>query len=467
MNGDGSRVEERAAAGEPGPMSASDRFRAHMRKANALVAERQLAEAEAEIVTALDAVPDDLRALKLLALVRFRLGRLAEAGAAYELVTRAAPDDAAARLNLGLIALKLENFGEAARELAAVVELRPDDRRAHGYLAYALAREGRKAEAARAFRRAGQPDVAAQLEAQLAGRVESPPALATPATPSLLAGSARGEVTEEISSSTSAELATAAAAATDGAEALAGAGVALASFVLERMITPEAVAAAAAPGARHLGDSVLRVPIDGEGMVSAAALVAASGGLILAAAHRRRRGRETAETLSCGGVVFFRCRGQGELWVGPGQAGGRLEVLELEDDVLFLRESLVRGFAGPLVWDSGAVPRTQIEVMHFHGSGRLLLDWGGANVLAVRLTQPQRLVVPEGRLLGWLGGIVAHAAPGTETGMPAGGTLVACEGEGVLLIARHGQPIESVHQRAQSGDNGAGSPHPGHAVLHR
>ena len=104
-------------------------FRAHMRRANSLVAERRLADAEQEIVRALAGDPDDLQALKLLALVRFRLGRLEEAGEAYRRVTTAAPADAAARMNLGLIALKLERFEEAVAELETALRLRPDDQR--------------------------------------------------------------------------------------------------------------------------------------------------------------------------------------------------------------------------------------------------------------------------------------------------------------------------------------------------
>ncbi len=91
---------------------------ARMRRAGQLVSERRLAEAEVEILEALGEAPDDLRAHKLLALVRFRLGRLVDARASYQKVVEAAPEDAAARLNLGLIALKLERFEEATDELA-------------------------------------------------------------------------------------------------------------------------------------------------------------------------------------------------------------------------------------------------------------------------------------------------------------------------------------------------------------
>ena len=66
-------------------------FRSRLRRAGALVGERRLPEAEAEIVEALGLEPDDLGALKLLALVRFRLGRLAEARELYRPLRRSLP----------------------------------------------------------------------------------------------------------------------------------------------------------------------------------------------------------------------------------------------------------------------------------------------------------------------------------------------------------------------------------------
>ena len=75
-----------------------------------------------------------------------------------------APEDPAVRLNLGLIALKLESFAEAAQELEAAVRSQPDDRRAWSYLGYAYARSASPAQAASAFRRAGQHELAAEME---------------------------------------------------------------------------------------------------------------------------------------------------------------------------------------------------------------------------------------------------------------------------------------------------------------
>src|SRR6185369_16864711 len=92
-------------------------FARHLRRAGELIGAQRLPEGELEILKALALSPRDLRALKLLALVRFKLGRLAEAREVYRTAHEVAPEDAAVRLNLGLIALKLDWFEEAISEL--------------------------------------------------------------------------------------------------------------------------------------------------------------------------------------------------------------------------------------------------------------------------------------------------------------------------------------------------------------
>ena len=135
-----------------------------LRRTSELIAAGRLPEAEATLLAAKKNTARDLRVLKLLALVRFKLGRLAEAREAYREAADVAPDDATVRLNLGLVALKLELFAEAASELETTVRLVPDDRRAWSYLGYAYAKSGARTQAATAFRRAGQHELAAEME---------------------------------------------------------------------------------------------------------------------------------------------------------------------------------------------------------------------------------------------------------------------------------------------------------------
>jgi tetratricopeptide (TPR) repeat protein len=409
-------------------------FRAHMRRANSLVAERRLADAEQEIAKALEGDSDDLQALKLLALVRFRLGRLEEAGEAYRKVTAAAPGDAAARMNLGLIALKLERFEEAAAELETALRLRPDDQRAQSYLSYALGRLAPESP---------EPEpVAAPAVSARAGKSEwsNRPELDIPA---VTVGSAVRPSTPTPVDPRST----------------------LTSFALERLLVAEDLASSGADASSPwAAPQILRLPVSGEAIAHAGSLLSAAGQLAVTPARGRRRGRETDALLSSEGQPFYRCRGQGELWLVPPRRGATLSILQLEEDVLFLRRELVAAFTGDLVWDTGSVPCTRLAVLHFHGNGSLVVDWRGADVVALRLSEGQPMLVAEGRILGWIGRLVAQADPGVPV---VGSALVACEGEGVLLIARHGQAGEPVHQRTEPGDDGSGPSDPLRPAVHR
>ena len=434
-----------------------------MRRAGALVAERRLPEAEAEIIQALSAVPGDLRALKLLALVRFRLGRFAEAREAYRAVAHASPDDAAARLNLGLIALKLEWFAEAVEELAGGGAVAA--RRSQGAELSRLRprARGRSEEAAQAFRRAGQPELAAELE----GRgVAPPPDEARLARAELSKretirefGHVRTEVTQVELVAAPAPAARLADAGTE--RAAQSASLSLSSFVLGRLLTPDEPSA----GSEWVADGVYRFPVAGEAHVSVEAVLAAEGGLALERARRRQRGRVGDERLGAQGPRFYRCDGSGELWLTTPRPGGGVMALNLEEDVLYLREELVLAFSGELVWESGCVPRTRMPLLHFRGSGRVLIGWRTSEPVAVRVTEPRRVTVAQQRLCGWIGRVVVHglSTPSEEPD----GALVACEGEGVLLIARHGQAVEPVHQRAELSDDGTRAPDPRGAAPDR
>ncbi|MES1205719.1 MAG: hypothetical protein ABUS79_07250, partial [Pseudomonadota bacterium] len=90
----------------PTQAHADGRLLDHLGSAADLVGSRRFREAEVEILRGLSIAPADVRALKLLGLVRFKLGRLDEARAVCLEIAAALPRDAGIRLNLGLIALK-------------------------------------------------------------------------------------------------------------------------------------------------------------------------------------------------------------------------------------------------------------------------------------------------------------------------------------------------------------------------
>jgi uncharacterized protein (AIM24 family) len=390
------------AAPDPAPAEPREQdFTRHLRRAGELIGAQRLPEGELEILKALALSPRDLRALKLLALVRFKLGRLAEAREVYRTAHEVAPEDAAVRLNLGLIALKLDWFEEAVSELESATRLGPEDQRAWSYLGYAYARTGAKARAAAAFRKAGQEEVAVEIER------------AAPATG--LAASLAPEPVRprEAPVANPAEIATLQASAT--------------GFAVSHLFSEGA-------GATRVHDGVLHLSVIGETHVRHSALLAAAGEVRVEEARRRRRGRVTDELLGSLDDLFVRCLGEGELWLTLPPKGRGLVALTLDQDVLYLREERVVAFDGDVVWESGRVPWDGLPLLQFRGSGRVVADAGPTDVVALRVSEGRSMTVARARLLGWLGRVVVQTRrePGGDNPLPH----VTCEGEGVLLLSK-------------------------------
>ncbi len=376
------------------PADVSTALGSRLERAGAFYQERRLPEAERELEAAVELAPDDPRAYRLLARVRLRQGRAGDARDAYAKLAQRLPDDAQARFDLGLAALKIEDFAQAAAELEAALRLRPEDARAEPYLAYAWARLGRTSAAIAAFERAGASELAA---ATLAGATTS----------------------REV------PIATLAADRLMGGSPLAGSPLA----------SPKSPAEAGVE--RDLFRFVIEA--DSEAHVVPSALVTTTGDVTLSHAVRRRPGR-IAEPNDTSQVRFMRCHGQGEVWVGARRAGTRPFGLGIEEDVVFLREARVLGWAGALTWEVGTLPGSGAALLHLSGRGRVLVDWAATDIIAVRVSPAQKTKLIDGRLLGWLGQLVftQDDTSGAAASSGGSGTVIACEGEGVLLIARHG-----------------------------
>ena len=419
----------------PSPIAAASEEQvllAQLRHVSELITAQQLAEAEAELERAQKTSPRDLRVLKLLALVRFKLGHLAEARQVYREACEVAPEDPTVRLNLGLIALKLESFSEAAVELESAVRLQPDDRRAWSYLGYAYARSSSPTQAATAFRRAGQHELAAEMEraASLAAPadsavVEGPTVAESGRIPSTLA---TPRPAPRLEATPMPEL------ARDDAALSPSQMTSLASFTTARLLTlavgPEPV--------ESLGKGVLRFSAGSETHVRQSCLLLALGGQRLSLARRRERGHLSSETLAGKNDGFFRVDGGGDLLLCSGDSTRGLIALALDRDVLYLDEARVAAWGDEVVWESGTVPGGNKLMLQFRGSGRVVLVANADEIVSVRLGEGERTAVPTARLVGWLGRIVVQG----QLGGVAGGGLaglhhVTCEGEGVLLLARH------------------------------
>jgi uncharacterized protein (AIM24 family) len=435
------------AAPPSGTESDPDRFVGYLATAGELIAGGRFGEAEAEVLRSLTGLPTDLRALNLLALVRIKLGRLDEARATYREISAAAPQDATARRNLGLVALKLDHIDEAIPELEAAARLAPGDQHAWSYLGYAYAKKGDTVPAAAAFRRAGQDALAAELEhAATMRRPASGPKLASlqssgvssagtppPASvpslimraPSLVAPEPP-PVPEPLAPAPVPPAPVAAVVASVGepepdapAELVP---VPLLAYVLSRLgvgVAPPAPAGEA-----------LRLSVTDDVYVREGVALAAAG-VRFEPAFRRAQGRSHAEPLATDGAPFFRLVGPGDVWVA-GRAG-HWQALCLEDDILYVREDRVLAFDGGVSWEAGAVPGDGLRMLQFRGHGCVVLRLDAPPV-AVKVTEDRPALVARAHLLGWVGRLVTHRARSSSP------FQLACQGEGVMLFDRVGDP---------------------------
>jgi uncharacterized protein (AIM24 family) len=419
-------------------------------RAGALVGAKQYVEAEAELLRALAGAPDDLRALNLLALVRFKLGRLEDAQATYGDIAKAAPDDAGAHRNLGLIALKLGRSAQARPALETAVRLAPADGRAWSYLGYVYAKQGETSAAAAAFRKAGQEPLALEVEQAAARRQEemelaakaaaaangrerdteddrgaAAVALAPPLPPLTPRGPLRPERVQK-------EAQVEADAPPASVDAIP---VPLLSFVLSRL--GQAPTPPSPTGALHLR-------VADEVHVRADAVLAGTGDILWRPAVRRAQGRLTGEPLGGGTAPgapgappvarapFFRLTGAGEVWVAG--AGTHWLPVALADDVLYVREDRVLAFEGSLSWEAGSVRGTELRMLQFRGRGTVALELDEAPV-AIKVTDERPTLLAGARLVGWVGRLVPNGAqPDPGAGPFPLPFQLSCQGEGVVLL---------------------------------
>jgi tetratricopeptide (TPR) repeat protein len=418
----------------------------HLTSAGELVASKKFGEAEGELLRALSAAPSDPKALTLLALVRFKLGRLEDAHATYREIAGLSPQDAGARRNMGLLSLKLGRVEEAVPDLEMAVRIAPGDTRAWSYLGYAYVKKGEVVQAAAAFRRAGQEVLANELDE--AATVQRPPtpflaggapgggpvALAPPLPP--MPGAAaenRGRVVRRPADPVEARLEAPAHAvravareSVEPPQPREVESVPLLSFVLARL--GQAPVPVIPPGA-------LRLAIGDEAHARADAILAGTGPLKWEQGVRRAQGRVSGEPLGRqGGAPYFRFTGGGEIWIAG--AAGRWLPLRLADDVLYVREDRVLAFEGALTWEAGEVPSTGLRMLQFRGRGAVALELP-ADAIAIKVTEDKPTLISAARLYGWVGRLVPHGER-----MPGAAPFqLGCQGEGVVLLEAIGQTI--------------------------
>ncbi len=457
---------------------AASTFDSEFARGSELLRSGQIAEAQAALRAALDLQPGAPRALALLGLTHFRSGEFEQAREVYQALVERVPDDASHWLNLGLVHLKLGDADPAIDALEMSRGLDPSQGRAANYLGLAYARAGRFVSAYEAFLVAGQHELASEVEgnltpadrAEIMARVgggEAAPAIveapasipdaaeagvlsgefiiesdsadesatnsqqfvvaaATPAAPAPVATHGETAISRAVAH------AVPSSAGTISRAALGGQGpISLTEFATARLVRPDD---GSAPF-EISSSGVMVVRIDGKVFSRTEGVDVSSGKLTYEAAMRRTRGSPSDEPFDTGGRPMFEIAGHGYLIASP--QGETFTAVQLDDDVLYLREELVFAFQHDIRWEAGAVPgsRGQLRMVQFRGAGALAIRTKRP-LIAIKLVPPTSVLVDAGALAGWIGRIVPRAC---KPQLPANASHLAdlfleCSGEGVLLI---------------------------------
>jgi len=426
------------------------RLAEHLQRAGELLRGEKLDDAEREIECALRIRPQDLRARNLRGLFLFRAARYDEALAAYLELCGAYPNDAALRLNLGLVELRVGRHAEAAENLKRVVAAEPDNARAQGYLGLALMRAGELAEARDAFHRAGQEELARQVEERMAHLGEE----AVAARLDLRRAANEGEKILDADQPFGAvELEAPVDEAKRGGawqlrvpgerpplpgpEGPAPSGR-FEPLVLSPPLPVAAFATARLLRAGAMGEpfalaegGMLVVRVDGKLPTRTFGAIASSGQLTFEPLMRRVRGQPTDEPFGDGADAMFQANGHGLVVVAP--RGAKFTALSLADDIVYVREASLFAFEENLHWENGRVPGggpDSMRVVQFRGTGRLVVRAARA-AFSLKIEPEQPMFVEATTLLGWIGRVVPRVLHGQD-GEPT--PYIECSGEGVLIL---------------------------------
>jgi tetratricopeptide (TPR) repeat protein len=426
------------------------RLTEHLQRAGELLRGDKLDEAEREIECALRIRSQDLRARNLRGLFLFRGGRYDEALQVYLELCGAYPNDAALRLNLGLVELRLGRHAEAAENLKRVVASEPDNVRAQGYLGLALMRAGDLAPARDAFHRAGQEELARQVEERMAHLGEE----AVAARLDLRRAANEGEKILDADQPFGAvELEPPVDEARRGGAwqlrvpgerpPLPGPEGPPSSGRFEPLVLSPPLPVAAFATARLLRAGAIGEPfalaeggmlvvrVDGKLPTRTFGAIASSGQLTFEPLMRRVRGQPTDEAFGEGADAMFFAHGHGLVVVAP--RGAKFTALALADDIVYVREASLFAFEENLHWENGRVPGggpDSMRVVQFRGTGRLVLRAARA-AFSLKIEPEQPMFVEATALLGWIGRVVPRVLHGQD-GEPT--PYIECSGEGVLIL---------------------------------
>jgi tetratricopeptide (TPR) repeat protein/uncharacterized protein (AIM24 family) len=221
-------------------------------------------------------------------------------------------------------------------------------------------------------------------------------------------------------------------AAAEGAATRVGIGqtapLPLTELATARLIRPEDGNAPFEIGA----GGVLIVRVNDRVLSRTEEVVVSCGDLAFEPAARRVRGAATGEIFGDGDKNLFIVTGKGYLVAAA--AGQVFTAVALDEDILYLRETLVFAFEDQLRWENGNVPGSngQMHVVQFRGTGCVVVR-SRRPLLSLKLSAERVVYVEASVLAGWIGRVVPRLvtpAAGGKSSAP----FVECAGEGVVLI---------------------------------
>ncbi len=458
-----------------------ERFEQHLVTGGELLRRNDVAAARTELGAALAMRPDDVRALGLFGLACFRQSAFEDALPVYQKLVALKPDDASHRLNLGLVYLKVGQPDLSLQELGRSRELDPSQPRTVSYLGLAHARRGDYAEAFEAFLRAGEEQLAAEMEQYLSTEersairarareartrsaelgidsdvyetVERRPALIVDDPTDGDGDDDRAAVAEwddgaveefdEVGVITKAVALAVPAAPASSTGTRVGWGQEpprpLTELATRQLIRPDDGDHPFEIGA----GGVLIVRVGGRILSRTGDVIVACGSLRFEPATRRVRGAASGERFgdTSGGMSVV--SGQGYLIAASG--GQTFASVALDDDILYLRESMVYAFEDQLRWETGHVPgadeqlRPLLRVVQFRGRGCVAMRTR-RRLLSLNVASSRAVRVDARVLAGWIGRVVPRVVgAGVARGASANeAVFVECSGEGVVLLEDQG-----------------------------
>ncbi len=190
-----------------------------------------------------------------------------------------------------------------------------------------------------------------------------------------------------------------------------------------------------APRPRPDAEEEERPESDGEApsgaLVRADLVLVCRGRLAMRPARRVRKGAEQEPFLS-EGIPLLRAEGDGAMVLHPGE-GLEVELLQLDDEGLYLRESALCACSASLRWENGRIPGAGERgpgIVHVRGTGFVALRRPG-RLHTVAVLESEALSVRLDRLIGWTG----KAVPQQIQSGGAGIETVGFTGEGMLLVS--------------------------------